>query len=67
LVISIDAKLAGAVETFAGGKVETLHGLLIANNPGEMWKKQMSIEDVKTVAKKSAQVAILCSALIMHG
>ena len=32
-----------------------------------MWKKQMSIEDVKTVAKKSAQVALLTYALTMLG
>lgn len=63
----INLKVAIATEYYAREKIKTLHGLLIANNPGEMWKKQMSIEDVKTVAKKSEQVAILCSALIMHG
>ena len=63
----IDAKMAAAVETYVGGKLETFSGLLIANNPGELWKKQMSIEDVKTVAKKSAQVALLTYALTMLG
>ena len=63
----IDAKLALATENYVGGKVETMSGLLIANNPGELWKKQMSIKDVKTVAKTTAKIAILTSSLIMHG
>jgi len=63
----IDAKLAAAFETYAGGKIETMHGLFIANSPGEMWQKKMSIEDVKSVVKKSAQIAVLTATLIMHG
>jgi len=63
----IDAKLAAAVETYAGGKIETMHGLLIANSPGEMWQKKMSIEDVKSVVKKSAQIAVLSYSLTMLG
>lgn len=63
------AQLTGALaaETYMGGKLETHHGLLIANQKGELWKREMSIEDVKTVAKKSAQVALLSYTLTMLG
>ncbi len=63
------AQITGAMatENYMGGKLETHHGLLIANQKGELWKREMSINDVKTVAKKSAQIAILTASLIMHG
>lgn len=32
-----------------------------------MWKKEMDIEDVKAVAKKTAQVAVLSYTLTMLG
>jgi type VI secretion system VgrG family protein len=55
-----------AVEIFAGGKVETHSGLLIANEKGELKKKEMDIEQTKTAIRK-AKVNIINSALTLIG
>lgn len=36
----VDLKVTIATESYAREKFETFHGLLIANNPDEMWKKK---------------------------
>ncbi len=67
--LALYSQLTGglATENYLGGKLETHTGLLIANKKGELGKKEMDIEDVKTVLKKNAKIALLTANLIMHG
>jgi len=58
--------VGAALEVFAGGKIETHQGMLITNEKGEMCKREMNVEDVKTAIKK-AKVNIVNATLTMIG
>ena len=59
--------LALATENYLGGKLEIHSGMLISNKKGELGKKEMCIEDVKTIIQKKAKLIQEKANLIMFG
>lgn len=56
-----------ATENYLGGKLETHSGMLIENKKGELGKKEMCIEDVKTILQKKAKLIQEKANLMMFG
>jgi hypothetical protein len=63
----VQLSAAIATENYLGGKLETHSGTLISNEKGELRKKEMSIEDVKTIIQKKAKLIQEKANIMMFG